>query len=273
MAITHMDDVIVDVEWLFTNLLHPKVRIVDARKEGYADGHIPHAVHAKGYTYFTDPNEEIVGNTSSEDFREKAELLGINNDSIVVVYDSGNQYDAARLFYLLEYYGHENVKWLQGGFTSWVRSGKPLQTVEEHPTRGTFVTTINTNKIATKSYIQENLHRNDVVILDARSKEEYLGDTCYSKRGGRIPGSIHLEWSQVFSLDEVPLLRSKKEIFESLLVLGVDETKTIIPYCQQNIRGSVLYLALRSAGVFSIRPYEASWEEWGNDSSTPVDFG
>jgi len=273
MANNFVDDVIVDAEWLFNNLLNPKLRIVDVRKEGYVEGHIPNAVHAKGYTYFTDPNEEIKGNTSVEDFREKVEQLGISNDSIVVVYDNGNQYHAARLFFLLEYYGHANVKWLNGGFTGWVNSGRPIQTEVEQPVQGVFLPAKNVDLIATKLYIHQNLNNPKVVLLDSRSKDEHLGETKYSTRGGRIPGSIHFEWSQVFSLDEVPKLRSPKELKETIEALGIDETKIIVPYCQQNIRGSVLYLALRYLGFTRIRPYEASWEEWGNDPNSLINFG
>ncbi|BBI34057.1 sulfurtransferase [Cohnella abietis] len=270
---TVSNDIIVDTDWLESQLHNPQIRIIDVRKNDYLDGHIPGAVNAPGWTYFTDSNAEITGNTSPDDFREKAEKLGINDDSIVVVYDIGNQYDAPRLFFLLEYYGHRNVKWLNGGYKAWVQQKKEIQKDNTVVQRGTFTPIISAHRLVDKAFILDNLENSNVAILDVRSSEEYSGEKSMSKREGRIPRSLNWEWGQVFTSEDVPLLKTSSEINKSIQAFEINDSKTIVPYCQQNIRASVMYLALRSVGFDHVRPYEGSWEEWGNDPNTPIEKG
>ena len=266
-------DLLINTEWVKNHLSDPNVIVIDTRNEGYEGGHIPGAVHIT-WKELTDPQYPVEGYlVNSEKFTEKMQTLGINQNSTVVVYDDGSSLAASRLFYALEYYGHKNVKVVNGGFTAWLNKGYNISTNEPDPTTGNFVASVNEQLFSTKDEIEKNLNKENVVILDVRSKQEYTGKDVRAKRGGHIPNAVHLEWNEAITTNEdgVPVFKSYQVLKEQFENKGIHKEMTVIPYCQTNVRGAHTYFTLRLLGYENISPYEGSWSEWGNATETSIE--
>ncbi|WNF38630.1 sulfurtransferase [Bacillaceae bacterium IKA-2] len=264
-------DLLVDVDWVEENLTNQDVRFVDLRAEGFEGGHIPGAVHVT-WQDLNDPDASVGGVLANEDlFEALMGELGINNDTLVIAYDDGNSMAAARLFYALEYYGHEQVKILNGGFTAWLTSGKDITTEAKEVEMASFTAEVNENLAVDMDFVIANLENDNCVILDARSPDEHSGEDIRAERGGHIPSSVNVDWTEANQvIDGVPSFKSKEDLEELFGAAGVDREKMIIPYCQTNVRGAHSYFVLRLLGFEDVRPYEGSWSEWGNEESAPI---
>jgi thiosulfate/3-mercaptopyruvate sulfurtransferase len=260
---------LVDVKWIEEHAKDPKVVIIDARPKGYEQGHIPGAISLP-YGELKDGNSFA----PKEKFTKLMQDAGVNKDSTIVVYDEGGALGATRVFYVAEYYGlKDKVKVLNGGFLAWTVAGKDVSTDVPKPAKGSFVAEPNPNLITTK----EQLMKMDIeqcTLLDTRTEGEYNGtDLRGNKKGGHLEGAVHKEWNTVFqqTADGVPLFLNYKELKKSYEEIGLkDLKKTVVPYCQTNIRGAHSYFTLRLLGFTDIRPYEGSWAEWGNADDTKV---
>jgi len=260
---------LVDGDWLEEN--PENIVVVDVRSEGYEGGHIPGAVHINP-DELSDPDNPIGGVLPDEEkFQEKVRELGIDNDSTVVAYDDGDSLWAARLFYALELYGHEDVRILNGGFTAWLSDEKEISTEEPSIEEGSFTANMNPALQSSLEDVESQIGNENVVLLDARSEGEYDGSDVRAERGGHIPGAPHLEWTEAISDDGVPYFKDAEELEEQFAASGVDRDKTIIPYCQTNVRGAHSYFTLRLLGFNDIKPYEGSWSEYGNDPETEIE--
>ncbi|MDC3414715.1 sulfurtransferase [Aquibacillus sp. 3ASR75-11] len=266
------DDLLVDIEWVKENLDNENVRFVDMRGDDYEGGHIPGAVSAT-WQDVNDPNNPVEGFLLPADpFSSFIQELGINEDTTVVAYDAGNSMSAARLFYALEYYGKENVKILNGGFTAWLNAGEEVSTEAPTIEKGNFIAEAQKQLVSTKEEVESKIDKEDTVLLDVRSPEEYSGDDVRADRGGHIPNAINLEWTTAMTeKDGVPVFKSSEELANQFEETGVAQDKTIVPYCQTNARGAHTYFVLRLMGYDQVKPYEGSWAEWGNDPNTPIE--
>ncbi|MEW9702208.1 sulfurtransferase [Paenibacillus sp. SI8] len=261
---------LVDVEWVDEHRFSPNVILLDARSEGYQAGHIPGAVPLHVKDVKDTSNHTFV---RSDRLQHVLEAAGLNNDTTIIVYDEGGGVLAARLFYVLEYLGlKDQVKLLNGGYTAWASAAKEISTESPDVPAGSITISADSLRVVTKEDIQKGLVNS--VLLDVRSAEEYAGlDKRNNRKGGHIKGAIHKEWKEALDPpDEAGVIRFKpyaalKREFE---VLGLRTDQTIVPYCQSNQRGAHSYFVLRLLGYSDIRPYEGSWDEWGNDEHTEV---
>lgn len=264
-----------DADWIAEHLEDEQVVFIDARSKGYEEGHIPGAVNLSSGK-INDPDNETDGFLLPEEaFSETVSNLGINQDSTVVIYDDGNALSATRIFYALEYYGlQDQVKVLNGGYAAWLTAGHDVSFDAPEVTPGNFVAKANEQLVSTKEDVTESLDSDNVVVLDTRSEGEYTGtDLRNNKHGGHIPGAVHQEWTDTLVESETGLQQfmSYPELKAKFEQIGVVEDKTVIPYCQTNVRGAHTYFSLRLLGYSDIKPYEGSWAEWGNSDDTPIE--
>ncbi len=129
------------------------------------------------------------------------ELRGVNEIKEVVFYEDNSGMRAARGLWFLEYYGHPNVKMLDGGFQAWKAAGAPVSTEGTPPKAASFKIAARRDVMATADDVLKALNKNAVVILDTRSRGEYLGTQVRAARGGAIPGAIHVEWTDNLAPD------------------------------------------------------------------------
>lgn len=270
------NELLADAEWLKENLEDEKLIILDARTEGFEAGHIPGAV-VLNPAQLNDINNEVDGFLlGEEDFTALAQSVGINEDSTILVYDDGNALSATRVFYALEYYGlKDNVKVLNGGYPAWLIAGLEAETEATEATAGNFVAKANGDLVSSREEVEALLGSEEVVILDTRSEDEFTGkDTRKNANGGHIPGAVHKEWTNalVENEDGLTVFLGYEDLKENFAVAGVEEGKTVIPYCQTNVRGAHTYFSLRLLGYDDVRPYEGSWAEWGNAGDTEIEI-
>jgi thiosulfate/3-mercaptopyruvate sulfurtransferase len=262
-------DLLVDATWLEAN--KDKVLLIDARTKGYEEGHIPGAINIIPST-LNDETAPVEGFlASAEKITPVFQNIGINEASNIVVYDDGNSLWSSRVFYALEYYGHKKVKILNGGYAGWLAADKEISIDAPIVTKGTFVAQPIAGLACTIEDVEKSLEDNKFLYLDARSEKEYTGEDVRAANGGHIPGALNIEWNQAIEENAagIPVFKSVEEL--GALYSSLDKSKTIIPYCQTNVRGAHSYFTLRLLGFQDVRPYEGSWAEYGNAENVQIE--
>lgn len=252
--------------------------VIDTRQDfdAFREAHIPGAIYFHARRDMVDTEHPVrhfmVG---PEQFQTMMQSLGVNSDTRVLIYDEGNALGAARLFYGLEYYGHTGgIAILNGGFASWQSAELPVNSLEpESPISfgsrlGDFQSRVQESRQCDITYITGEVIGNpNKIVFDARSEEEFTGDDVRAERGGHIPGAVNLEWRKVLSDGDIPYFLPFEEIRDLYASLGITPDKEVIPHCHTNVRGSHAYFTLRLMGYDSVRPFEGSWEEYGNSAA------
>jgi thiosulfate/3-mercaptopyruvate sulfurtransferase len=200
------------------------------------------------------------------------ETRGVSEKTPVVVYDSRSGLRAARAFWFLEYFGHPSARVLDGGYAAWVRAGLPLTGAAEAPQRADWRAGEPPqvgHRVATWRDVAARLGHADAVLLDTRSDDEYCGAQVRAKRGGAIPGAVHIEWTQNLGPDGT--FKPADELRAVYENAGVTPDKDVVTYCQGGYRAAHSYLALRLLGYPRVRNYIGSCKEWGDREDLPIE--
>lgn len=188
-------EMLVETDWLAEHLQDANLCIVDCdNREAYRRAHIPGAVTFRGHHYLKEKEgaPHIMG---PEQFAETMGGLGIGDDTLVVAYDGFSGLYATRLWWALSYYGHTQAAVLNGGWDAWLAEGRPLTNAPAKRAAATFSPRVNEELIAGWEHVRDSIDQTDRVLLDVRSDGEWTGENARgTKRGGRIPGAVHLEW-------------------------------------------------------------------------------
>ena len=268
---------LIDTETLQKSLGKPGLVVIDVRgKAAYEfGGHIPGAVHTTWHEY-SDPNAVAKGLLDPDMSRmeHKMRALGINNDSEVVIYSNpfDNWGDEGRMFWMLEYFGHEHLRILDGGWVKWVNERRPFEHGRVTPKPGNFTIKVANQTIIAKDELRTLLKQGhpNTIILDARSLEEYLGkEVSGIPRPGHIPSAIHLAWNGF--LNNNATVKDLSTIKAGLDEKGLEPGNEIVCYCTGGVRSSWLYFVLKLAGYQKLRNYPGSWWEWSRDFACPVE--
>jgi thiosulfate/3-mercaptopyruvate sulfurtransferase len=196
-------------------------------------------------------------------------LRGVDPARPVVVYEQDSGLRAARAFWFLEYLGHPSVRVLDGGFGAWLGAGFPVAADPVAPTPGTWHGALVSERVATWQDVQTRLGDPATAIVDTRSEDEYRGRAVRAKRGGAIPGAVHLEWKKNLTPDG--RYKSPEDLAAMYAALGVTPNREVVTYCQGGYRAAHTYLALRLAGFPRVRNYTGSWKEWGDREDLPIE--
>jgi thiosulfate/3-mercaptopyruvate sulfurtransferase len=194
---------------------------------------------------------------------------GVNSDSTILIYDEISGMRSARLFWFLEYFGHDDVHVLNGGLNAWQDTALSTTHDAVVPRTGNFKMKLRPERLATVEDVQDRLGKPSTVIVDTRSDGEYTGQIARSARGGAIPGAVHLEWTN--NLDSKGFFKSADELAIMYAGKGIGPDKEVIPHCHGGYRSAHTYLALRLIGYPRVRNYLGSWLEWGNRADLPID--
>jgi thiosulfate/3-mercaptopyruvate sulfurtransferase len=124
-------------------------------------------------------------------------------------------------------------------------------------------------KLATWRQVLERLGKPETAIVDTRSDGEYSGEIVRAKRGGAIPGAVHIEWKR--NLDPEGRFKSREDLQAMYGEAGVTPDREVVTYCQGGYRAAHAYLALRVLGYPRLRNYTGSWKEWGDREDLPVE--
>ena len=191
-----------ETQWLQEHLEDLDLRVVDADESpAYQRAHIPGAVRIPGHHYVKDPTVPGPGGygvhvMKPEQVAPLMESMGIGDDTLVVAYDHSRGLYAGRFWWVLNYYGHRQVKVLNGGWRKWFREGLLVTEAEPPIPPGVkFTPRPDPSLIVPTEELKEQYDRVGVAVWDVRSRKEYTGESPRgNQRVGHIPGAIHLEW-------------------------------------------------------------------------------
>ncbi len=224
-------ELLVDAAWVEAHKDHPNVVVVDGDVEGgYLRGHIAGAMLVPDNVE-KDSDSGRVHILSADKFAAMCQDLGIGDDTLVITYDNNQSLWAARLWWALNYYGHTNVKVLNGGWRSWVQEGRAISFDRSSPKTGVkFTPKVNDSVMVKVDELKEACSLSDAVIWDVRSDGEFDGSNARgNKRSGHVPGAVHLEWFNLMDRD-THLFKPADEVRKMLSDKGVTPDKAVFAY-------------------------------------------
>jgi thiosulfate/3-mercaptopyruvate sulfurtransferase len=244
------------------------LRVLDARGKGkYVDGHVPGAVWIDATTWARTFGE----GEDQAGWEKRIGALGITIEAPVAIYDDSQSKDAARMWWILSFWGVKDVRLVNGGWKCYVASGGPVEKGEVTPVPVAASLSPRRDRLATKRHLRDLVRAgtDSSQIIDTRSAGEYCGTERSAKRNGAIPGAAHLEWSDTLD-PSTGRFKSAEDLARLFREAGVDSGKPAVTYCQSGGRASVMVFVLELMGGKEVRNYYKSWAEWGNDAETPV---
>lgn len=272
-------ETLVSTGWVAQHATDPGVRLVEVNVDlyTYVSGHIKGAVFWNWQIDFQDSiRRDIPGPQAFEQLLSRA---GISNDTTVILYGDKNNWFAAYAFWLLKYYGHKDVRLMNGGRKKWIAEGRPLTTETAQPKPAVYrVQTTDSAVRATRHQVFQGLGQPDTVFIDTRAPKEFSGEIVApddlqqegAMRGGHLPGALNITWGQaVFEDGTFKPARDLRHIYAAQ---NVTPNKNIIVYCRIGERSSHSWFVLRYLlGYPQVSNYDGSWAEWGNLIGAPIE--
>jgi thiosulfate/3-mercaptopyruvate sulfurtransferase len=272
-------EVLVSTQWAAEHLNDPKVRLieVDVDTSAYDQGHIEGAVGWNWQTQLQDHiRRDLIDKASIEKLLGDA---GVSNDTTLALYGDNNNWFAAYAFWQLKYYGHKDVRLINGGRKKWVEEKRPLTTDASKVTPTTYKATGPDESLRARKEdvfaLIENKKPGELV--DVRSVDEFTGKIIAppgmsetAQRAGHIPGAANIPWAQAANEDGTfKSAEQLKALYDGKGVTGANQT---IAYCRIGERSSHTWFVLKYLlGYDNVKNYDGSWTEWGNLVGAPIE--
>ena len=225
-------DLLVETDWLAERLTDPNVRVIEMSQDGsgFEAGHIPGAALSPTWQIKGSEKTRLVA--PPDETKAWFESVGVGDDTLVVAYDRFHSRDASRLWWVLTYYGHTNVRVLNGGWTKWTAEEREIETGPSRVAGGSAAFTPKPPNRAIESDVSKLKAAIGVegsVIWDVRAEDEYTGaNSRGNARVGHVPGAAHLEWVNLVAEDDT--FKSAEEIEEIVRGIGITPEKTVHVY-------------------------------------------
>ncbi len=284
----HRDALLVETDWLARRLTDPQIRVVDirgiikppdapkpwylAQHEAYRQSHIPGAG-------FVDWTEDIVEPTSPVHmtlagpgrFKACMERLGIGDGHLVVIYDDTGTI-APRLWWALNYYGHAEVRLLDGGWTKWIAQGRPVTADLPRHLPAVFTPRVQPQWRVGTAEVKAAMRDREAVLVDCRSHKEFVGEIGRGERKGRIPGAVNVPVGRFLDPHQ-KTWKDPQEIRKMFDAAGVTPDQRVITYCNAGVSASLGLFALKLLGYSKAANFAGSWYEWEAEPANPVETG
>lgn len=226
-----------------------------------------------------------------ERFAAAMSRLGVGPETLVVAYDNmGFPLGSARLWWALNYYGHDKVRVLDGGLRQWVGEGRPVATDVPQIPVTTFSASPVSGWLASKEDVCDALDQSGTVLVDCLTPELFQGRGerhLWGQRAGHIPGAVNVPYlanvdpalAKVTAEERARVLAehhdfsfaSTEKLAELYAAAGITRTKRVITYCGRGYAAACGLLALRVLGHKDVRLYDGSWTEWSADPNLPAE--
>ncbi len=264
----------VEVSWLRERLGDPRLRVVDARsvphggthampspRAQYDGGHIPGAVHLDYAEHLSDPATPYATRVAPPDaFARTLGAHGIGDDAIVVAYDAGTIPFAARMVWMLRYYGHAEAYVLAGGLPAWIAAGGEVSTEPATPVAAAFTPREQPALRASRADV--------LAIAEGRADAQLLEtqrDTTYAQRDRDIAGALRISGNQLLEDARGGRIAEPAALAKLVDDAKLDRARRTVVTCGSGVSASGAWLALRAAGFSDVAVYDGSWLEWEHD--------
>jgi thiosulfate/3-mercaptopyruvate sulfurtransferase len=271
-------EVLVSTDWVAQNLNTPGLRLVevDVDTTAYQQGHIPGAVGWNWQTQLQDNvRRDLVEKSALENLLRES---GISDHTTILLYGDNNNWFAAYAFWQLKYYGHKDVRLINGGRKKWIAEGRLITTEPTHLNEGSYRAagpdeSLRARKEDVSAILQNRRHGQ---LVDVRSADEFTGKILAppglsetAQRAGHIPGAQNIPWAQAANEDGTfKSFDELKRLYESK---GISGKEAVIAYCRIGERSSHTWFVLKYLlGYKDVRNYDGSWTEWGNLVGAPI---
>ena len=271
-------EALVSTEWVATHGNDPNIRLVevDVDTSAYEQGHIPGAVT---WNWQSQLQQNLVRDiVSRSEMESLLSRSGIAPDTAIILYGDNNNWFAAWAFWQLRYYGHQDVRLMNGGRALWLAENRPLTTdVPSYAPTQYRITAANDDLRALRDYVLQAVNSRSHALVDVRSPDEFSGALNAppnlpqegSQRSGHIPGAANIPWGQAVNDDGT--FKSAAELAELYGSRGVDGARETIAYCRIGERSSHTWFVLSQLlGYENVRNYDGSWTEWGSIVGAPI---
>ncbi|MGE0227015.1 MAG: sulfurtransferase [Dehalococcoidia bacterium] len=266
-------DLLASTDWLAASLdgAGRDFVLIDAGEAvAYRRAHIPGAVGVPHpYLKARDDRGHVM---PPAEFEELAASLGVSNDTPIVIYDDNASLHAARVWWAFDYYGHRDLRVIDGGFNAWLDEGRPLTSLVPRPERGRYTAQPDSTAVCALDELKSAVEGGQAPqIWDVRSAPEWTGaELRGNQRGGHVPGAKHLEWRGLMQGPPARRFRPREEIEAMLRGAGIDPAAPTVTYCELGIRAAFGAFVLRLLGNEAASNYDGSMNEWANRPDTPL---
>lgn len=270
---------IVTTDWVSEHGSDANVRLVevDVDTAAYDAGHIAGAV---GWNWKSELQQTLSRDlVSKEGMEQLLGSAGIDNGTTVVLYGDNNNWFAAWAFWQMKYYGHDDVKLMNGGRAKWEAEGKPLTTdAANHGSKSYTAKAANEDIRAYRDQVLSKVNASSISLVDVRAPAEYSGELLApealpqegAQRGGHIPSAANVPWGQAVAEDGT--FKSADDLQALYGAKGIDGSKETIAYCRIGERSSHTWFVLTQLlGHTNVRNYDGSWTEWGSIVGAPIE--
>ena len=280
----YANDVLVSADWVEEHVEEfqdddPAYRLieVDVDTEAYEEAHAPGAIGLNWETQLQDQTRRDI--LSKEDFAEVMGEHGLTEESTVVLYGDNSNWFAAYTYWQFKYYGHEDVKLMNGGRDYWLANDYPTTTDVPEFSSQAYTASGPYEGIRAYRADVENAMERGVPLVDVRSPEEFKGEILAppglqetAQRGGHIPGASNISWAATVNDDGT--FKTADELRELYEADGVTDDQEVVAYCRIGERSSIAWFALHELlGYENVVNYDGSWTEWGNLVNAPIETG
>jgi thiosulfate/3-mercaptopyruvate sulfurtransferase len=274
-------EVLVSTEWLASNLDNPSIRVVESDEDIllYEIGHIPGAVKLDWESQMQDQLKRDFVN--KEQFEALMSERGISNDTTVIFYGDKNNWYATYGFWLLKYYGHDDVRILDGGRVKWEAEGREY--TRDVPTYEPTTYTAKDPDGSIRAFradVLKQVESGQPNLVDVRSPAEYTGELLHAigypqegaQRAGHVAGAKNVPWGTAAQPDGT--FKPYEELKTLYQNVGIDPNREIIAYCRIGERSSHTWFVLTYLlGYDNVRNYDGSWTEYGSLVNVPIEKG
>jgi len=266
---------LVSCEWLAGHANDPDVRVADTRwsliekdkgRTAYRDGHVPGAVFLDVDSDLAAPRGQGPGRhplPAPAAFAAAMSRAGIGQGTHVVAYDFGDGSTAARLWWLLRYFGHERASVLDGGMARWVAEGRPVESRVPSYASASFEPVPRPGLVADAEAIERLREQPGALVIDVRMRERYEGlREPIDPVAGHVPGARNRPYPTNVRSAADPRFLPAAELKSAFEQLGARSGEPVACYCGSGVNACQTVFALELAGFRDALLYEGSWSDW-----------